>query len=329
MPAGEGGAQAYTIYAASALQQRASYELLFILFGKYHGSALITKQKGPLAAASGPWRHGSNLGSVARAPFVVQTDAHDVIGHVAVKGCGDAGERQGDGLLQLAEIDIEILDFRAPAASKGSFDAGAGRPPGLHVVDGCRGHRPEAGYGGGIAVLDLPKSDATRSVQQEIGSRQDAKTWARGTEPLELVVGGEGCGRKPQDLEGRATFLAGGLNIGFQPEDPCAELIVVAGLRAADDAVHVLGLGGSDAEASQSAVVLRLAPAVADVAAPIDARPAVDGDGRRRCIDRPRRHVRSPRGSRRKHNKSGRSKEEFFHRKSPFRSSTRFDKPLL
>jgi hypothetical protein len=54
-------------------------------------------------------------------------------------------------------------------------------------------------------------------------------------------------------------------------------LIVVAGLDAADDAVDVLGFGHSDAEIAQTAVVSRLAPAVADVPTSVDAGPAVDG----------------------------------------------------
>src|SRR6516164_4293217 len=71
-------------------------------------------------------------------------------------------------------------------------------------------------------------------------------------------------------------------------------------------------------------VVFRLAPAVADVPAPIDAGPAIDGRGRRRRrVSRPRVHVRGPRGSRRQHNESGRSKEEFFHLESPIRCSVR------
>src|SRR5262249_30504879 len=71
-------------------------------------------------------------------------------------------------------------------------------------------------------------------------------------------------------------------------------------------------------------VVSRFAPAVADVGAPVHAGPGVDRSGRRRWrVSRPRVHVRSLRGSRRQHNESGRSKEEFFHHESPVRCSVR------
>src|SRR5262249_52012047 len=133
-------------------------------------------------------------------------------------------------------------------------------------------------------------------------------------------ISGQRGGRKCQDWKRRAAFLTGGLNVGFQPEYPCSKLIIVAGLDAANDAVDVLGFLHIDAEAdnTSSVVVFRLAPAVSDVPAPIDAGPAIDGRGRRRRrVSRPRVHVRGPRGSRRQHNESGRSKEEFFSSRIP------------
>src|SRR5215472_6655840 len=115
-------------------------------------------------------------------------------------------------------------------------------------------------------------------------------------------------------------------DVGFQPEHPCSKLIVVAGLDTADDAVDVLRFLHVDAEADKATgtVVFRFAPAVADVGAPVHAGPGVDRSGRRRWrASRPRVHVRSLRGSRRQHNESGRSKEEFFHYESPVRCSVR------
>jgi hypothetical protein len=89
-------------------------------------------------------------------------------------------------------------------------------------------------------------------------------------------------------------------------------------LDTADDAVDVLRFGRGDTEVDQTAVVLRLAPTVADVRAPVDAGPSVNGHRRWRWrVDRPGRHVRGPRRSRCQHHKSGRSKEEFLHRKIP------------
>ena len=91
---------------------------------------------------------------------------------------------------------------------------------------------------------------------------------------------------------------------------------MIAELGASDGAIKVRG-ARERADAGQGRVELRLAPAVADVGAPIQARPGVEGSGRRRRrVSRswPRVHVRSPRRSPREHNKSGRSKEKLFHR---------------
>src|SRR5262249_15500968 len=102
------------------------------------------------------------------------------------------------------------------------------------------------------------------------------------------------------------ALLPGGLNVGFETPHPCSELIIVAGLDAADGAIDVLG-ARQGPDAGQSGVILRLAPTVADVGAPIHARPGVHGkrSGGRRRVGWPRIHVRSLRRSRREHNKSG------------------------
>ena len=64
--------------------------------------------------------------------------------------------------------------------------------------------------------------------------------------------------------------------------NPTTHVPIVPGLDAADDAVHVLGFLHIDAEADKTTgtIVFRLAPAVADVAAKVDAGPAIDGQGR-------------------------------------------------
>src|SRR6185503_7073929 len=49
--------------------------------------------------------------------------------------------RGGDRKFGLAEIDIEIFEFGAPAAAEGALDAAAGGPSGLHVLEG-RGRGP-------------------------------------------------------------------------------------------------------------------------------------------------------------------------------------------
>jgi hypothetical protein len=57
------------------------------------------------------------------------------------------------------------------------------------------------------------------------------------------VVGGHGSERKGADVEGRAALLTGGLNVGFEAPHPCSKLIIVAALKAADDAVSSYGYG--------------------------------------------------------------------------------------
>src|SRR6516225_9201602 len=170
-------------------------------------------------------------------------------------------------------VTVEVFDLRAPAAAERALDASAGGPAGPHVTDACRRNSPDAGCVGGVSVLGLPVSHTSRSVHEEIGSGQKAKARPRGPEPVELVISGQDGARKSQDWKRRAAFLTGGLNVGFQPEYPCSKLIIVAGLDAANDAVDILGFLHIDAEAdnTSSVVVSRLAPAVADVPAPIDA----------------------------------------------------------
>src|SRR6516162_7979189 len=158
----------------------------------------------------------SNQRLISPAPFVVQANAHDVIGQAAVEGRDQRGRRYGNRLLQLAEVHIEVFDLRAPAAAECAFDASAGSPAGPHVINACRRSGPDANCVDGVSVLGLPVSHTSRSVQEEIGSGQKAKARPRGAEPLELVIGGQRGGRKCQDWKRRAAFLTGGLDVGFQ-----------------------------------------------------------------------------------------------------------------
>src|SRR5262245_51604296 len=57
----------------------------------------------------------------------------------AVEVRGDPGEGERDGLLQFAEVDIEVFDFRAPAAAESPFHSAAHSPTGAYVLDGCHG----------------------------------------------------------------------------------------------------------------------------------------------------------------------------------------------
>src|SRR5262249_4962021 len=174
------------------------------------------------------------------------------------------------------EVDIEVFDLRAPTAAERPLDAAAGGPAGPYVIDACRRSGSDADCIDGVIVLGLPVSHTRRSVQQEIGRGQKAKARPRSAEPLELVIGGQSARRKCRDWKLRATFLTGGLDVGFQSKHPCSKLIVVPGLDAADGAVDFLGLPHIDAEADKTAgtIAFRLAPAVADVAAEVEAGPA-------------------------------------------------------
>src|SRR5262249_60583577 len=165
----------------------------------------------------------------------------------------------------------------------GPREAAAGGPAGLYVFyAGGRGV-PAAVCLEGLFFFGLPETPPRRSVQQEVGSGQKAKARPRSAEPLELVIGGQRARRKCQNWKRRAAFLTGGLDVGFQPEHPGSKLIVVPGLDAADDAVHLLGFRHIDAEADKTAgtIAFRLALAVADVAAEVEAGPAIHGQRRR------------------------------------------------
>src|SRR5262249_8614445 len=153
----------------------------------------------------------------------------DVIGQAAVERCGCGGRRYGNRLLQLAEVHIEVLALRAPAAAECAFDAGAGSPAGPYVIDACRRSGPDANCVDDVSVLGLPVSDTSRSVQEEIGSGQKAKARPRGAEPLELVIGGQYGGRKRQECNRRAAFLTEGLNVAFQPPHPSSKLLFLPG----------------------------------------------------------------------------------------------------
>src|SRR6202008_3227520 len=115
---------------------------------------------------------------------------------------------------------------------------------------------------------------------------QDTQPAARRAKPLKLVIGrhrernAEGAGGNAVD--GRTTLLAGALEIGFPTPYPGAELIVVAGLHTAYHAIQVLrvrcrGTARNDARHSGAfgGVVLRGAPAIADVAADVEPGPAI------------------------------------------------------
>src|SRR4029077_2430725 len=107
-----------------------------------------------------------------------------------------------------------------------------------------------------------------------------AQAGTRGAEPWKLVVSAqEGSGNACGDLQDIATLLPRSLNVGFKAPDPLAKLIVVARLEAADHPVDIAGCrrGAEHARSNlQSHIVLRLAPAIADVHAPIEACPGVD-----------------------------------------------------
>src|SRR5262245_28209605 len=233
----------YTIYAAPALSQCIIHESRFN----------ARQKKGPPACRR-PLSWKRWVRSVAAAPLVVQADADDVVG--GPEGLASVGSDRGpsdrDGgrarQLGLAEVDVEIFELGAPAATQGALDAGADGPSGLHILEGGDG-RCRDRSGADVqdrAVLDLTVGDTRRTIDQDVRAPQEAQPAARGAEPLELVVGrqrrGNGADAGDEDTsQRRATLLAGTLEIGFPAPHPAAELIVVAGLDAADHAVDLLG----------------------------------------------------------------------------------------
>src|ERR1700704_154836 len=280
------------------------------------GARKARKAEGPPADASGPLIEKLRRQSVgATAPAIVEADAHDVVGEATGLRNDLPENRRAERLLGLAEVDVEILELGSPAAPDGPFDARTRGPAGLHVLEGPDDRPDRRGDGGG--VLDLTVGDTGRPVEQDVGRPQHAQAGARGAEPGELMVGGHSRDRKRRDLESRAALLARGLNVGFPAVDPLAQLIVVARLEAADDAIDLLRFG-ERADPGQGDVVLGLAPAVADVHAPIETRPAIDGRGRRRRLIR-RPQVSGSGRAHRQNNESSRRKKQLLHNNSPVR----------
>src|SRR5262245_43179565 len=234
------------------------------------------------------------------APPVVHADAHDVVGESARLRHHRAQRRRGERLLGLAEVEVGIFELGAPAAAEGALDAGAGGPSGLHVPEVLR-PGADAGHGGGRAVADPTIRDAERAIEQEVGRRQEAGARARGTEPLELLAGGD-RGQGEHAREGGVAFLAGPLKVGLRPDHPVSELIVVAGLEADDRTVDVLR-AGDRADEDDAGIVFRRAPAVADIGAPIVPGPAEDRGGRWRAVGR--RQIGGERAGRHQHQQAG------------------------
>src|SRR5262249_56143741 len=99
------------------------------------------------------------------------------------------------------------------------------------------------------------------------------------------VSGGRDRGRGNHADEGRAAFLAGGLNVALGAEHPAAELEIVAPLDAADDTVEVL-VARDGAGAKQGRFISRRAPAVANVGTQVESGPAVDRRRWRQLVER-------------------------------------------
>src|SRR5215475_2301740 len=132
-----------------------------------------------------------------------------------------AGSRRGNVTVcsSFAEVDIEVFDFRAPAAAESPFHSAAHSPTGAYVLDGCHGTgRGNTDGCSGIGVLGLAVGHATRPVQQEVRSRQEAEARPRGAEPLELMIGGDRGAN--EDRNDRAALLAGGLQVTLESPTP-------------------------------------------------------------------------------------------------------------
>ena len=121
-----------------------------------------------------------------RAEVVVQTDAHDVVRHMAGQGHRREWSDCRERVAERAEVEIEIFELRRPVVSQPSLDAGARGPasPGrVEIVD----HRDAALSERGGAV-DLAIGKTAGGVEQPSWGRGDTNPTARCAEPRQFFV---------------------------------------------------------------------------------------------------------------------------------------------
>jgi hypothetical protein len=145
------------------------------------------------------------------------------------------------------------------------FDAGADRPARLDgdVAEGtCR--RQTGGVEGGHISrgVESANGDAAGQVHNSARRRRRANATAQRGEPFQglvLVEAGDFGSIRIADCAGaderRISALAGELDVGLDPCEPIAELPIVTGLRAPDDAIERKGRAGGERAAASERVV--------------------------------------------------------------------------
>src|SRR5262249_34343878 len=96
--------------------------------------------------------NGFDCRLVADTPFIVQTDAHDVVGRAPSLRGDRPHPKAAERLLSPAEVHVEIFEFGAPAAAEGSFDAAARGPSSPQIAE--RADSGDAGDGDRRTILD-------------------------------------------------------------------------------------------------------------------------------------------------------------------------------
>ena len=255
---------------------------------------------------------------------IVHADAHDVVGHVGAQS--DRGERRhaGKGVVEGAEVHIEVFQFRRPIVAERTFNAAAHGPTGadgVEVVDAGDGAEGE-----GFVAIDAAIGETAGDVEQPRRGRQDTDATAHGPEPAQFLGIGQGasdgnkktCGAAHENGAGRVrrrrTALAAALNIGLQPNQPRASLPIVTDLAAANDAVEI-GRCRAEGHAGERGRVASPAEAATEVQAGVPTGPVID---RRRWRHGLERHIgRAGRLDRRKGCEHRACYEKLFHRIVP------------
>ena len=236
--------------------------------------------------------------------FVVGADAQDVVGDAGIEG--HRGRRiqcrRWDGR-DCSQIEVEVFDLGGPIAGQPAFDAAADRPARLGVVaaddrvDGITGAVKAEDRAGSHHLADRK---ATGNIRNGIRRDGDAEPRAQGREPFELLavlevgdhrgIVDDADESRIADLAGaygvELCALAGVIQVALDADEPHAGEPIVAGLGAADRSVELARGGGREQlrpthRIAEGGVGTRLAGAVADGAAEIEAAPGPRREHRR------------------------------------------------
>src|SRR5579871_1664050 len=222
---------------------------------------------------------------------IVDADADDVVGDLAADGPGpgtfaragaagaaEAAARRGERRVDAPEIDVEIFRFQAPIAEERLLDAGAEGPAHLdrravpvgeragaegRQRGAARRHagqtRVRAGDDRRSGVVDLTVSQTAGRVDER-AIVHEPEPAAQGPEPRKLFrirrrhgPGIDEYDRGGRDVERLASPLPGAVDVGLEAEQVVSRLPVVAGLHAAEHAVHMTRIVAAEAERAAEA----------------------------------------------------------------------------